>query len=66
VSRRRGFSLGLNEQSAVGIAAVKLKLRWRELPFAYNYTMGSFLSKEKLLLQDTTSNARDTEVTPTS
>jgi hypothetical protein len=46
ISRRKDFSLGLNEMSAIGIAAVKLKLRWRELPFAYNYTMGSFLPKE--------------------
>jgi hypothetical protein len=33
ISRARGYSLGLNEMSAIGFAALRLRLRWRELPF---------------------------------
>ena len=46
ISRRKDFSPGINEMSAIGIAAVKLGLRRRELPLAYNYTMGSYLQKD--------------------
>ena len=46
VPKRKDFVVGFNEMSAIGIAAVKLGLRWRELPFSHNYTMGSFLHKE--------------------
>jgi hypothetical protein len=47
ISRAQGYSLGLNEMSSIGIAAVKLQLRRRELPYSYNYPMGSFLEKER-------------------
>jgi hypothetical protein len=34
------FSTGINEMSALGLAMVKLKMRYRALPFPYNFPLG--------------------------
>lgn len=45
ISARDDYSLGLNEMSAIGIAAVQLGLRRRELPFTHNYTISPSLKE---------------------
>jgi len=40
VSAAPGYSTGINEISALGLTAARLKLRWRALPNFYNYPFG--------------------------
>lgn len=40
------FLIGINEQTALGFAMFKEKLRWRALPFSHNYTMNSLIHDE--------------------
>lgn len=41
ISKSPTYSLGFNEMAALGISAVKLNLKWRELPFTYNFSCGT-------------------------
>ena len=34
-----GFALGVKEMISIGLAAIKLGLRWRALPYTHNYVM---------------------------
>lgn len=36
-----GFSIGINEMSAVGLSVHLLGLKWRALPYSHNYSVGS-------------------------
>lgn len=36
-----GYSIGINEMSAIGLAMVKRELQWRALPYTHNYPMMS-------------------------
>ncbi|MEH2526204.1 MULTISPECIES: hypothetical protein [unclassified Bradyrhizobium] len=36
-----GFSIGINEMSAIGLAMHEMGLRWRALPYSHNYNIGS-------------------------
>jgi hypothetical protein len=46
VSAAPGYSTGINEMSALGLAMARLKLRWRALPFFYNYPVGPKVPRE--------------------
>ena len=46
ISGAPGYSTGINEMSAIGLAVTKLKMRWRTLPFFYNYPVGPKVPKE--------------------
>ena len=41
ITKTPGFTLGIHEQSAVGLTMVKLGLPWRALPGSHNYATGS-------------------------
>jgi len=36
-----GFSIGINEMSAIGLAVHQMGLKWRALPYSHNYSVGS-------------------------
>jgi hypothetical protein len=40
------FQIGINEQSALGFAMLKMGLSWRALPYSHNYTMNPLIHKE--------------------
>jgi hypothetical protein len=40
-TQAQGYSLGINEMSAIGFAMVKYKLRWRALPDSHNHPVCS-------------------------
>ena len=41
ITNTPGFSLGINEMSAIGLAMVKMGVSWRALPFSHDYIMSS-------------------------
>lgn len=42
-SRVPGYSLGINEMSAIGLAVVRRGLSWRALPYSHDYSMSSLI-----------------------
>jgi hypothetical protein len=41
VTAAAGFSVGLNEMSAIGLSVHLMGLKWRSLPYSHNYIMSS-------------------------
>lgn len=55
VSQLPGYSIGINEMSAIGLAMVRQQLRWRSLPYSHDYSMSSLTHAEwydESMLQD--------------
>jgi len=45
-AKAAGYSVGINEMSAIGLAMVKMGISWRALPYSHDYIMGSFTHDE--------------------
>jgi hypothetical protein len=45
-TRVPGYSLGINEMSAIGLAMFKMQLSWRALPYSHDYSISSVTYKK--------------------
>lgn len=50
-TRAPGYGLGFKEMVSVGFAVTALALRWRALPYSYNYSMSSLDHQERYRLE---------------
>ena len=46
ISSHQDYALGINEMSAIGLAVIKQRMRWKPLDQSFNYSIGSRLAKD--------------------